>query len=176
MGVLVGVSLTAPGRAAATTPSAAPITPSGGITVGAPGALPAVRTSGTTVSASGSAIAYPYFGGAPGIAPDHTIVVTGVGQADIASDGSDHAAAQTRALVAAMADAKRQADAIAAATGLSISGVLSVSASGSPSYGIMPMMGAAGGTGPGQPLPPTVPVPVYPQTLGVSVTVEYHVQ
>ena len=96
VGLLVGVSLTAPGRAAATTPSAAPIPPSGGITVGAPGALPAVRTGGTTVSASGSAIAYPYFGGAPGIAPDHTIVVTGVGQADIASDGSDHGAAQTR--------------------------------------------------------------------------------
>ena len=175
MGVLVGVSLTAPGRAAATTASAAPITPSGGITVGAPGALPAVRTSGTTVSASGSAIAYPYFGGSPGIAPDHTIVVTGVGQVDIASDGSDHAAAQTRALVAALADAKRQADAIAAATGLSISGVLSVSASVSPSYGIMPMMGAAGGSGPGQPLPPAVAVPAYPQTLSVSVTVEYHV-
>ena len=66
------------------------------------------------------------------MAPDHTIVVTGVGQADIASDGSDQAAAQKTALAAALADAKTQADTIAADTGLTISGVLSVSASVSP--------------------------------------------
>ena len=174
-GLLVGVGLTAPGRAAATTPSAAQIPPPGGTAVGAPGPLPAVKIGGTTVSASGTAIAYPYFGGSPGIAPDHTIVVTGVGQADMPSDGSDHAAAQASALAAALADAKRQADAIATATGLSISGVLSVSAAMSPSYGIMPMIGAAGGSGFGQPVPPTVPVPAYPQILSVSVTIEYHV-
>lgn len=174
-GLLVGVGLTEPSRAAATTPSAAPIPPSGSTAVGAPGPLPAVRIGGSTVSAPGTAIAYPYFGGSPGIAPDHTIVVTGVGQADMASDGSDHAAAQAGALAAALTDAKRQADAIATATGLSISGVLSVSSSVSPSYGIMPMVGAAGGSGPGQLLPPTVPVPAYPQTLNVSVTIEYHV-
>ena len=174
-GLLVGVGLTAPGRAAATTPSDAQIPPSGGSAVGAPGPLPAVRIGGTTVSASGTAIAYPYFGGSPGIAPDHTIVVTGVGQADMPSDGSDHAAAQASALAAALADAKRQADAIATATGLSISGVLSVSAAMSPSYGIMPMIGAAGGSGFGQPVPPMVPVPAYPQILSVSVTIEYRV-
>lgn len=176
VGSLVGIGLTQPGRAAATSPSAAPNIPSGGAVVGAPGALPAITTGGTTVSAqSGSAVAYPYFGGSPGIAPDHTIVVTGVGQADMASDGSDHATAQKSALVAALADAKTQADAIAAATGLSISGVLSVSASVSPSYGVMPMTGSASGSGPGQPVPPTVSLPAYPQTLSVSVTVEYHV-
>ncbi|MBF6605907.1 MAG: SIMPL domain-containing protein [Chloroflexi bacterium] len=174
-GLLVGVGLTAPARTAAISPSAAPIMPSGGTTAGAPGALPAVTGGGTTVTSSGSAIAYPFFGGAPGIAPDHTIVVTGVGQADMATDGSDRAASQKSALVAALADAKAQADAIAAATGLRISGVLSVSASVSPSYGVLPMMGGASGSGPGQPLSPTVQVPPYPQTLSVSVTVEYRV-
>jgi hypothetical protein len=175
VGSLVGIGLTQPGRATATSPSAAPNTPSGGVIVGAPGALPAITTGGTTVSASGSAIAYPYFGGSPGIAPDHTIVVTGVGQADLASDGSDRATAQKSALLAALADAQAQADAIAAATKLSISGVLSVSASVSPSYGVMPMTGSASGSAPGQPVPPMVPQPAYPQTLSVSVTVEYHV-
>ena len=174
-GLLPGVGLTQPGRAAAATPSATPNVPSGGAVIGAPGALPPITTGGSTGVASGMAIAYPFFGGSPGIAPDHTIVVTGVGQADMASDGSDRATAQKSALVASLADAKMQADAIASATKLSISGVLSVSASVSPSYGIMPMMGKAGGTGPGQPVPPIVPQPAYPQTLNVSVTVEYRV-
>jgi uncharacterized protein YggE len=126
---------------------------------------------------SGAAIAYPYFGGSPGIAPDHTIVVTGVGQTDMQSDGSDRAAAQKTALVAALADAKAQADAIATATGLAISGVLSVSASVAPSYGVMPMAGAVSGSGPNQPVPPVAPVPqpVYPQAISVSVTVAYRV-
>lgn len=101
--------------------------------------------------------------------------MTGAGQADVAADGSDYATAERSALVAALADAKRQADAIAAATGLSISGVLSVSASVSPSYGVLPMGGAASGSGPGQPVPPIVTQPVYPQTMSVAVTVEYRV-
>jgi uncharacterized protein YggE len=175
VGALVGVGLAQPGRATAASPSVAPNTSSGGV-IGAPGAGAVTTVGGTTVPAqSNSAIAYPFFGGSPGIAPDHTIVVTGVGQVDMASDGSDRASAQKNALVAALADAKTQADAIASATKLSISGVLSVSASVSPSYGIMPMMGAAGGTGAGQPVPPMAPQPVYPQTLSVSVTVEYQV-
>jgi hypothetical protein len=175
VGSLVGVGLTQPGRASATSPSAAPNIPSSDVIVGAPGALPAITSGGTTVSASGSAIAYPYFGGSPGIAPDNTIVVTGVGQADMQSDGSDRATAQQGALVAALADAKAQADTIASATKLPITGVLSVSASVSPSYGIMPMTGSAGGSAPGQPVPPMVPQPAYPQSLSVSVTVAYRV-
>jgi hypothetical protein len=51
------------------------------------------------------AIAYPYFGGTPGVAPDHTIVVTGVGQADVQLDGSDRTAAQKSAIADALADA-----------------------------------------------------------------------
>jgi uncharacterized protein YggE len=130
---------------------------------------------------SGSAIAYPYFGGTPGVAPDHTIVVTGVGQADLKSDGSDTAAAQKSALTAALADAKAQADASPQA-GLTISGVLSVSASVSPGYGVMPMTGAVTPPcvvaipGSGKPtLPQPVCPPTYQQSLSVSVTVEYSV-
>jgi uncharacterized protein YggE len=48
-------------------------------------------------------------------------------------------------LSAALADAKAQADAIAAATGLTISGVRSVSASVWPDYGVQPMQAPAGG-------------------------------
>ena len=128
-GLLIGVGLTQPGHAATTSPSPEPTAPAKGAAVGAPGALPAVTTGGTTVAQSGTAIAYPYFAGSPGLAPDHTIVVTGVGQADLAADGSNRASAQKSALDTALTDAKAQANAIAAATGLSISGVLSVSAS-----------------------------------------------
>jgi hypothetical protein len=181
----LGVGLTAPGRAATPAPSTAPITPSGGTTVGAGGEYPAVTT---TSLASGGAIAYPYFGGSAGIAPDHTIVVTGVGQADLQPDGSDRAAAQKSAIADALADAKAQADAIASATGLSINGVLSVSASVSPGYGIMPMMANGAGTtscpvpvpqgGPSteKPVPPQLDCgPADQQTVSVSVTVEYRV-
>jgi hypothetical protein len=196
-GLLVGVGLAQPGRAAATTPSAPPTAQSGGAAVGAPAGLPTVTSGGSTgtaVASSGTAIAYPYFPGSPGIAPDHTIVVTGIGQADMQSDGSDRAAAQKSALAAALADAKAQATEIASATELSISGVLSVSAAVSPGYGIVPMAGAAsepdqptcmpgaaaGGTSattqpPLQPVCPPEPQPVYRQTLSVSVTVAYRV-
>lgn len=188
-GVLVGVGLTGPGRAAAAAPSAAPSVPTSGVVVGAPVAVPLRATGGGTVSSSGSAIAYPYVAGATGVAPDHTIVVTGVGQADIASDGSDQAAAQKAALASALADAKVQADTIAANTGLTISGVLSVSASVSPGYGVMPLVAngavtppcvvAVPGGGPMATAMTTLPQPVcpptYQQTLSVSVTVEYRV-
>jgi hypothetical protein len=181
-GLLVGVGLTQPGHAVAATPSAAPSLASSGVAIGAPVALPPITTGGGTVTSSGSAIAYPCFGGSPGLAPDHTIVVTGVGQADLQSDGSNQVAAQKSALTAALADARAQADAIAADTRLTISGVLSVSASVSPSYGVMPMTGAVTppcfvavpGSGTTT-LPQPVCPPAYQQTLSVSVTVEYRV-
>ena len=186
-GLLVGVGLTGPGRAAAAAPSTAPTYASGGAGAVTPGVsgTTTVTAGGGTVASSGSAIAYPYVGGSSGVAPDHTIVVTGVGQADVASDGSNQAAAQKTALAAALADAKAQADAIAGDTGLTISGVLSVSASVSPSYGVMPMVA----NGAGMPsciepapatgtttLPQPVCPPTYQQTLSVSVTVEYSVR
>ena len=186
-GLLVGAGLTQPGRAAAAAPSAAPSAPSSGIAIGAQVALPLITSGGGTVTSSGTAIAYPYFGGSPGVAPDHTIVVTGVGQADLKSDGSDKAAARTSALGAALADAKAQADVIAAGTGLTISGVLSVSASVSPGYGVMPPVASGAGTpscvmpmpatGSGKAiLPQPVCPPTYQQTLSASVTVEYSVR
>ena len=184
-GLLVGAGLTGPGRAAAAAPSAAPSSPSSSIAIGAPAALPPITTGGGTVTASGSAIAYPYFGGSPGVAPSHTIVVTGVGQANLQADGSNRAAAQNSALTAALADAKAQADVIAADTRLMISGVLSVSASASPGYGVMPMTGAGTPTCvapvpvPGNgttTLPQPVCPPTYQQTLSASVTVEYSVR
>ena len=92
-------------------------------------------------ASSGVAIAYPYPGypGTPGLAPDHTIVVTGFGRASMAADQSDRATAQQAALKAALADAKAQADTVATATGVTIQGVLSVSVSSSPGYfGPMP--------------------------------------
>ena len=195
-GLLVGVGLAQPGRVAATTPSSAPSIPSTGTAIGAPAGLPTVTSGGSTgtgVASSGTAIAYPYFAGSPGIAPDHTIVVTGVGQADMQRDGSDRAAAQKAALGAALADAEAQATVIGSATGLSISGVLSVSASVSPSYVAVPLIAngpetpacvpgapekgpqATGVTIMPQPVCPPGPQPVYQQTLQVSVTVAYRV-
>jgi hypothetical protein len=181
--LIVGASLTGPGQAAAAGPSAAPSVSSGGVAIGAPGALPPITMGGGAVMASGSAIAYPYFAGSPGIAPDHTIVVTGVGQADLKGDGSDRTAAQNSALTAALADAKVQADVIASRTGLTISGVLSVSALVSPGYGVMPMTGVATppcvvavpGSGKTT-LPQPVCPPTYQQTLSASVSVEYGVR
>ena len=183
MGLLVGAGLAQPGRAAAAAPSTAPTLAVSGAAAGASAAVPMITTGGGTVTSSGSAIAYPYFGGSPGVAPDHTIVVTGVGQAAIASDGSDRAAAQKAALAAALADARAQADLIAADTRLTISGVLSVSASTSPGYGIMPMTGvvtppcvvAVPGSGTAT-LPQPVCPPTSQQTLSASVTVEYGVR
>ena len=185
--LIVGVSVTGPGQANAAEPSAAPSVSSGGVAIGAPGALPPITTGGGTVTSSGTAIAYPYFAGSPGVAPDHTIVVTGVGQADLQADGSNQAAAQKSALTAALADAKAQADVIAADTGLTISGVLSVSASVSPGYGVMPLVANGAGTpscavpmpatGSGKAvLPQPVCPPTYQQTLSASVTVEYSVR
>jgi hypothetical protein len=183
-GLLVGIGLTGPGRAAAATPSTAPITSAGGPVSVVPGVgATTITTGGATVAQAGTAIAYPYYGGSPGIAPDHTVVVTGVGQADLKSDGSNKADAQKSALTAALADAKTQADVIASGTGLTISGVLSVSASVSPGYGVMPMTGvvtppcvvAVPGGGKAT-LPQPVCPPTYQQTLSASVTVEYSVR
>jgi hypothetical protein len=150
-------------------PSTTDSTTIGGI---ATGVGQAGGNSGTAMA--GPAIAYPYFGGTPGIAPDHTIVVTGVGQADMKSDGSNRAAAQKTAIAEALADAKTQADAIASATGLSISGVLSVNASVSP-YGIAMPMVATPDSAPNAPVPAPGKIAVSPEVLGVSVTVAYQV-
>jgi Protein of unknown function (DUF541) len=186
-GLLVGVGLTGPGRAAAAAPSVAPSVLSGGAVSVAPGVGTTITRGGATVAQAGAAIAYPYFGGTPGVAPDHTIVVTGVGQTGLKSDGSDRTAAQKSALTAALADAKAQADVIASDTALTISGVVAVSASVSPGYGVMPLVANGAGTptcvvpvpAPGSgktTLPQPVCPPTYQQTLSATVTVEYSVR
>jgi Protein of unknown function (DUF541) len=183
VGLVVGagaVLASSPGTAAKS-PTAAPSVLVGG----PPGSVDTTSSIGATVGAgtaagsggmavAGSAIAYPYFGGTPGIAPDHTIVVTGVGQAEMKSDGSNRAAAQKIALGAALADAKAQAEVIASATGLTITGVLSVSDSVSP-YGVVMPMIAAPDAAPNAPVPAPGKPAVSPEMLDVSVTVAYRV-
>ena len=141
--------------------------------------------TGTGVAAPNTAIAYPYpiYAGTPGVAADHTIVVTGVGLASVKADLSDQAASQRTALTAALADAKAQADVVARATGVSISGVLSVSVSGSGRFAV-PMAAGTEGSAPGAPgdtsvsppaIAPPVPTTIAPSAtqIQVSVTVAY---
>lgn len=141
-------------------------------------------TTGTAVGgtgvASNPAIAYPYPGyvGVSGVAADHTIVVTGLGNAAMKADGSNRAASLRTALAAALADAKAQADLVAQATGVTIHGVLSVSVSSGQTYAIpMAVEGSAPSLGGGTTVPPTNPGVVQPAEpqLQVSVTVAYQI-
>ena len=149
-------------------PAASP--PSAGVVVGAPGSVEA----GSGSAASG-AIAYPFpaYVGTSGVAPDHTIVVVGSGQATLKADGSNRAAAQRTAVAAAMTDARALAEAAASAAGVTITGVSSVSVSVGESYsGVEPMTGAPEpGTTQNAPVVP-VPSTVAPE-LAVTVTVAY---
>jgi hypothetical protein len=179
VGALVGAGAVLARGPVAVTPPVTLTSPTGTAILGAPAAGtgsavaagPAIGTA-----APGSAIAYPYPGypGSPGLAPDHTIVVTGVGQASLAADGSGRAMATKTALTAALADAKAEADHIASTLGVSITGVLSVSSSVS-DYGqiyAVPMLGG-GSTAPGAP----VPAPnggSLPQ-ISVAVTIAYSI-
>jgi hypothetical protein len=147
-----------------------PAASAGTSTQALPVTSPPAGASGSGVA--GAAIAYPYpiVGGSPGVAPDHTIVVTGTGQADMKSDGSDRTAAEKAAIADALADAKVQASAVAAGVGVSLKGVLSVSVSVS-AYGMVVPL--AVGVAPGQTIPePMPPQPVSTQ-LSVSATVLY---
>jgi hypothetical protein len=165
---------------------AAPVTPAGVTDVGAIGAPAQVGTTGAATSGGGAstaAIAYPYPGypGTSGVAADHTIVVTGAGDAAIKADGSNHASAQRTALTAALADARAQADLVAQATGVTIKGVLSVSVANGQMY-VYPMAAGAEGSAPGAapggatvtPPAPAVIQPVAPR-LEVSVTIAYQI-
>ena len=126
--------------------------------------------SGSAASGTAGSYPYPEYPGSAGLAPDHTIVVTGVGRSDLAADGSGGPAATKAATTAALADAKAQADLIAATLGVSITGVLSVSSSVSDDGPIYAMPMAGGGTTPGAPVPPATGSAPLPQ-LSVAVTV-----
>jgi uncharacterized protein YggE len=133
--------------------------------------------------ASNAAIAYPYPGymGTSGVAADHTIVVTGIGDGAIKADGSNRTSAQRTALAAALADAKAQADLVAQATGVTIHGVLSVSVASGQTYAY-PLAAGVEGSAPGAtpggttitPPEPARVQPVGPQ-LEVSVTIAYQI-
>jgi uncharacterized protein YggE len=122
---------------------------------------------------AGGSIAYPYIGSV-GIAPDHTIVVTGAGSAAVAPDGSNRAAAERSAIAAALADARVQADAVASVAHVTIDGVLSVSVSLSP-YVAYPLGLETPSTSgkPGATPPTAVNVPQGPTQLSASATVAY---
>jgi hypothetical protein len=209
----------ASGTSAPLAPSAAPVTSAGnagGNVLGAPVTVPApagvagagsgaagmagsgTTSSGVAVAGPAPAIAYPYpiYPGNPGLAPDNTIVVTGSGQADVKSDMSNRASAQQQALSAALTDARSQADAVAHAVGVTITGVLSVSVSSGGTYAV-PMAAGAGAApgatgvapgaegatpsvvrnGPTTVVPVPAPLPFEPATqqLMVSVTVAYRI-
>ena len=144
--------------------------PPAGVALGAPGSVEA----GGGSAASG-AIAYPFpaYVGTSGVAPDHTIVVVGSGEATLKADGSNRAAAQRTAIAAAMADARAVAEAAASAAGVTITGVSSISVSVGESYAdVQPMTGAPEpGTTQNAPVVP-VPSTVAPE-LAVTVTVAY---
>ena len=169
-GLLAGAGVVlAQGSGASTGPATRTVVPVAG------GPTASSTSVGLGGAVAGAAMAYPYpvFGGSPGIAPDHTIVVTGMGQADVASDGSDRAAAEKTALVAALADAKSQATTIAATVGVSIKGVVSVSSSVG-SFGPFPFAEGVTGGAPTQPVPaPNLPQPAWSAQLSVSVTIVY---
>jgi hypothetical protein len=152
--------------------------------VGAPvpiGATTAVgaNASGTSAGSSSSAIAYPYpiFGGTPGVAPDHSILVSGTSQSPVKADGSNAAAAERSALAAALEEAHRWADEVASATGVTIHGVLSVSVSVGQNW-IEPLGIASPGAATVPPVAGSAPAPVPapgPVEMGVTVTVAYQI-
>lgn len=141
-----------------------------------------VGTGTATGGAASAATIYPYpgYAGTPGLAPDHTIVVTGSGRATMKVDLSNRAAAQRSAIAAALADAKGQATGVAGEAGVTLGGVLSVSVSSSEGYAI-PMLGAATvppaapQAGTGNTGPTATPVQPTSTELFVSVTVEYSI-
>jgi hypothetical protein len=176
VGALAGGGVVLARGNAAVTPQITLPAPTGPTSVGAPTAGSGVDSGpGALTGTAGSAIAYPYPGypGSPGVAPDHTIVVTGVGQADLAADGSGRSDAIKKALAAALADAKAQADFTAQTVGVSITGVLSVSTTVQDYGPIYPPVPMEGTTAPGSPAPTTDGVAL-PQ-LSVAVTVAYSI-
>ena len=160
------------------------VTSGGGVASSGVGVVsPGVVGSGVVGSAPSIAYPYPFYAGTPGVAPDHTIVVTGTGRADVNADLSDQASAQRSAIGAAIADARAQADVVARAAGVTTTGVLSVTVSSGGAYAVPMAAGAAGATpgvvqgGAPNIAPVPVPGPIGPtyQQLFVSVTVAYRI-
>lgn len=109
------------------------IVPPGDQSANQPNSAAGVVGGGTGVTGS---IAYPIagYGGSLGVAPEGTILVAGTGSADVKADGSNRTAALDKATVAALADAKSQAQMTASAMGVALKGIYSISTSSSESY------------------------------------------
>lgn len=172
------------GPAASSAPDANPsgiVTSGGGVASSGVGVVsPGTVGSGVAPSAPSIAYPYPFYAGTPGVAPDHTIVVTGTGQSDVRSDLSDQASAQRSAIEAAITDARAQADVVARTAGVTITGVLSVSVSSGGAYAVPMAAGATPGVVQGgapniAPVPVTGRIGATPQQLFVSVTVAYRI-
>jgi hypothetical protein len=129
---------------------------------------------------------YPYFccyPAQPSPAPDHTIVVSGIGTAQVATNASAalRAAAEHSSLVAALAQADARARDVAAVAGLTLQGIVSVAVNVGPGEPIAyPMMGGAQSGGNTTPQSPPVTKPGAPITpssmlVAVSVTVMYRI-
>lgn len=174
-GPSVGTSLPPP--ASLSSGSTAPGAPADliGTTVAPVPGSGVVGSAGSAGSSAAIAFPFPGYAGINGVAPDHTIVVVGSGQAPLKSNGSDRASAERVAVAAALLDARALADSAARAAGVSITGVSSISVSVGESYiGVIPMTGGAEpNIAPGGPAVP-VPTPAAPQ-LSVTVTVAYRI-
>jgi hypothetical protein len=89
----------------------------------------------TTSGGPASSIAYPMPGyNSLGVAPEGTVLAEGTGTAVMKADGSDKAAALKKATDAALADAHAQALVAAAATGVQLAAIYSVSIASNMSY------------------------------------------
>ena len=95
-GLLVGAGLAGPGQAAAAAPSVAPGAPPAASLSEHRPRFPRSRQVGSR-SPPPARPSPTHTSLVPGRGPDHTIVVTGVGTADLKSDGSDQAAQPRRA-------------------------------------------------------------------------------
>lgn len=194
--VIAACSVASPGGApsapaAISKPAGAPATSLPTVDVGGPVAQPlppGVSSDGASGSSgSNMAIAYPYpgLGGSAGLAPDHELVVSGSGWANVKADLSDRAPAQRTALAAAMADARAQAQAAASDAGVTLGGVVSLSVSVGGGYAVpmgvieapdtAPPSGAGGTTSVAPVAPGTAPAAPTTEQLEVTVTVAYSI-
>jgi hypothetical protein len=144
---------------------------------------PGAGTSGSGAASAAIAYPYPVLGGSAGLAPDHELVVSGTGWANVKADLSNRTTAQRSALAAALADARAQAQAAASDADVTLGGVVSLSVSVGGSY-VMPMgvvepQVTAPSGGSGTSVPPasagSAPAASTGEQLEVTVTVGYSI-
>jgi hypothetical protein len=181
LGWMVGTVAASSGRHAAAAPTMAPAN-APGVELGAPygggqaATLPQPAGGNVTSGSGTSSIAYPLPGyGSLGVAPQGTILAQGAGTAAMKADGSDRAAALSKATDAALADAHASALVAAAAMGVGLNGIYSVSVTSNESYAyptpdcviapLTPGLNQATSAGSGGATGSAVPVPVSPPAV-----------